>query len=439
MINGLNDHTPVSPRVMTSTTRNDEVEQQKQNLKKQAEALRKVMTNGIDTAEISDEARALAANGDAPIIFNKNTAESTAPLDETEGLATREERDATAKNYDKILEDLRAEYGEEGAMRRFDKIMEDAGYERVAENKNGIGPNGGTLPGMAAAFTAGVTMPPSGQGLSSSNLQTYSSIRGAMGSNGEVEYLAETYANYASDLSGEARGVTGTSVVSESTDLGALAANLLKKAGVELGEGESMRFNLNENGELSVYGGGFDAAEYAALQDALAADPSIARAFKAEYDSVAQVDTSSLAGAYDDGVRSVSYQAHRSFTYSASNPSAVVMTDSVSARSTGYNYQKKVSDSFDINADGRMASNGGVNLLSGDFENAQKIGQELQAKLNEAAETGGLIGSTVTQGEYDSIQAARSSVENLKPGTREWNIALGMGLVESPRSLITAK
>ena len=259
-----------------------------------------------------------------------------------------------------------------------------------------------------------------------------------MGRSGDVEYLAETYANYGSHLNRDVHDALAgvyeknmaaaqkgasfdlkeymtsrygsspqTSAVSASASLGTVAADLLQRAGVTLGEGENVHFGLHEDGSL-FFSGQFDEAEQKAIENVLASDPGIARAFKAEYDRVAMTDASSLAGAYSNGSRGVEYgEVSRSFIYSASEPSAVVMTDNISVRSTGYNYQKKVSDSFDINADMRMASDGGVNLISMDFENAQKVNKDLQARLNAAAESGATIASTLSKSEYDAIQKAR--------------------------------
>ncbi len=426
-----------APRTPTAYIRGDmEVDKRSQTLQKRAEKIREILANSPDIVDISDEARELAAT--ASVVFN--TTAKPGGLDETKGLATREEREETAKRYDKVLEDLRAEYGEEEAMRRFDKFMRDEGYEVVTDARNGGNPTGGLLPGMRfhPGFSAGVVLPPNGQEHSTSGMQTYSSIRGAVGRSGDVEYLAETYANYGSHLNRDVHDALAgvyeknmaaaqkgasfdlkeymtsrygsspqTSAVSASASLGTVAADLLQRAGVTLGEGENVHFGLHEDGSL-FFSGQFDEAEQKAIENVLASDPGIARAFKAEYDRVAMTDASSLAGAYSNGSRGVEYgEVSRSFIYSASEPSAVVMTDNISVRSTGYNYQKKVSDSFDINADMRMASDGGVNLISMDFENAQKVNKDLQARLNAAAESGEAIASTLSKSEYDAIQKAR--------------------------------
>lgn len=433
MITSVNNQNHAARPSLVFNSQSDEVLKQKQALQNQKDALRDLMSNGVDIAEISDEARAMA-------VAAREKASVFGPY------ATRDGRVEQGKNYDKILEDLRAEYGEKEAMKRFDKIMRDDGFEVVTEHANGIGPNGGfgSLPGMAGSLTAGVNMPPNGQGLSTSNLQSYSSVKGVAGADGGVDYLAETYANYASDLNPGVRdALTGvyeknlaaaqkdasfdlrgymrenfgdnpsTSAVSASTDLGAVARDLFQKAGVEVGGDERVRFSLNEDGSLYV-GGQFDEAEQARIDAVLEKDPGIAKTFKAEYDRVAMTDSSSLDGAYSSGGRSVSYgEAQRSFVFSGSEPSAVVMTDYIGVQTTGYNYQKKVADSFDINADARTAMGQGVNIVTLDFETAEKVNDALQAELDAAAAGGGTIASTMTKGEYNAIQAAeREMVKN---------------------------
>lgn len=438
---------------ITAGTQREEINKKREALESQAAKLAEILSGSKDSVEISDKARALSEaaknTADAPETSTQNVIAAAKKT-----LGTREGRDATAKDYNAVLEDLREQYGEEEAMRRFDAFMESEGFERVTEESNGMSASGG-LSGVLRAFTGGgistAGMPHIGRdGPLSSNLSTSSSLMGTFVS-GEVEYFAETYANYGANanqdvidaLSGlyqknlkSAQSGTSidldaymknnfgsnpqTSAVSASSNLGTVTANLLKTAGIELGENGKATFSLKEDGS-GLYISGVDDSEATqkAIDAALQKNPDILQAFKDEYNSVALTDTSSLDGAYNDGTRSVEYgDVSRSFTYSAQEPSVVVMTDYVDVNVNGYNYQKKVSDSFDTGADFHTLSDGGVKFtnnngrVSLDSESVaanQAINQKMNEDVRQALESGEEIKSTMTRKEFDAVQAERSA------------------------------
>lgn len=425
-------------------------------LQNQAASLAEIMSGSKDSVEISDQARALSeaaktSSGEAGASAHTvdtpedDIAESSAAATE-KTLGTRKGRDALAADYNAVLKELRGQYGEAEAMRRFDAFMESEGYERVAEDRpGGMKASGGLHAALRALITGFKVdgIPPLGQkGSLYSNLSTSSSIVGAF-SNGEVKYLAETYANYAAYANNEVRDAlnglyqknlesaqSGTSIdlaaymeknfssnpqisaVSVSTELGSIAAKLLEAAGVELGEGGFASFSLKEDNSGLYISGVFEDSEAVqkAIDSVLQQNPDMLQAFTHEYNRVALSDTTDLAGAYDDGMHSIEYgQAQRSFIYAASEPSAVVMTDAVGVRVTGYNYQKKVSDSFDTDADYHRVSDGGVSLVSRDFENHEIVNRQLGEDIRRAIETGEEIESTMTKEEHEAIQAERSA------------------------------
>ena len=415
-------------------------------LQNQAAKLAEILSGSKDSVEISDEARALSEA--MREITEGSNAEQESRAVRTGAVDTRENRTETAKDYNKILKDLRAEYGEEEAMRRFDKIMKEDGYELVTDPNNSSFSRASSLnPAFrfAGSFWMGDgDIPPLlvGKGLSQSNLQTQSTLKADI-IDGEVRYLAETHANYAAhfgqdvydalnglyqknlesaqskvsfDLGGYMKDHFGnnpqTSAVSASTELGTVAANLLKAAGVELGADDTVSFTLKADGSGLNISGTFEDNEavQAAVDAALKKNPDMLQAFKDEYNSVAMTDVSALDGAYNDGMRSVSYDdAFRSFIYSAREPSAVVMTDTVGVYSTGYNYQKKVSDSFDANADVTRVVGAGYSLSDSNYDH-QRVNRELEERVSRAMETGEQIESTMTKAESDAAREARGGV-----------------------------
>ncbi len=423
-------------------------------LQNQAASLAEIMSGSKDSVEISDQARALSeaaktssdeagASAHAVDTPEDDIAESSAAATE-KTLDTRKGRDAVAADYNAVLEELRGQYGEAEAMRRFDTFMESEGFARVTENSNGVKASGG-LNGLLRVFTgsfsSGMMPHIKRDGPLMSNLSSRSTLKGAL-VDGEVQYFAETYANYGAnankevidalsglyrknlesaqsktsiDLAGYMENHFGStsqiSVVSASEDLGAVAANLLKAAGIDLGADGTVSFSLKEDGNgLYITSGvsDYDAAQ-SAIDAALRKNPDMLQAFKNEYSSVALTDTSDLDGAYADGARSIEYgKAKRSFTYSAQEPSVAVMTDSISVAVTGYTYQKKVSDSFDTDADFHVLLDGGVNMITWDFESNQKINRQMNEDIRRALETGEEIEATMTREEYEAAQAARS-------------------------------
>ncbi len=421
-------------------------EQEKKKLeafRNQLEELAEIMSGKRDSVEISDEARSLS-----------NAArENTPRAAGAHAVDTREAREETAKDYNGILEDLRAEYGEEEAMRRFDTFMESEGFERVTGESHGMSASGG-LSGLGRVFTGLTTissagLPHIGRSPITSNMSASSKLMGTL-VNGEVRYFAETYANFGANahqdvldaLSGlyhknldAAQSETSvdlaaymekhfgsnpqTSVVSASEDLGAVAARLLKAAGIELGADERVGFSLKEDGS-GLYISGLFEDSYAvqdAVDSALQKNPDMLQAFKDEYNRVALSDTGALGGAYSDGTRSVEYgDVQRSFTYSADEPSAVVMTDTVVVKVTGYNYQKKVSDSFDTSADFHTLNDGGVRFTNNNgrisidpeaYAENQAIREKMTEDIHRALETGEKIEGSMTRAEYDAVREAR--------------------------------
>ncbi len=464
--NGIAAHAASSAAV-----KGGETEKELETLKKQASEIAEILSGAKDSVAISDEARALSQAAANTANTSGKTEASAQSVDAPEDdiaeqpaaaaqktLGSREGRNAIAAEYNAVLEELRGQYGEAEAMRRFDDFMASEGFERVTEDGGafgGVRASGG-VSGMLRAFagaslsTAGMPHIPSEQ--LTSNLSANSILRGAF-AGGEVRYFAETHANFGANvnqdvidalsglyqtnlesaLSGTSIDLAGymeehfnsnpqTSVISASEDLGAVAAKLLRAAGIDLGENGVATFSMKEDGSgLYVASAVIDDYEAAqnAVDAALRRNPDMLKAFRDEYNSAALTDTSALGGAYSDGAHSVEYgDVSRSFTYSAKEPSVAVMTDYVDVTVTGYNYRKKVSDSFDTDSDFHSVLDGGVRLT---FDNGrvgldpedlaanQKINRQMKEDITRAIETGEDIASTMTRGEYDAVQEARSA------------------------------
>lgn len=226
---------------------------------------------------------------------------------------------------------------------------------------------------------------------STASFNTHSTVTGVM-ENGEMKYTQSTWASYnasinsyfddaqefwknrnVDELSEQAGFDVGAYVdnlsvhwgkafaaESVNTDLGSIMSGILAEAGVALGAGENLVFNMSysDGGRINglfVYGNFGDAAlretMQSAIDQALARDPSILKRFVDEYNSVEEFDVGQLAGTYANGLQSNKYIQQRQFVMSGDQPSTVVMGSGLDFTQTGYTYVKKLSDTFDADAD----------------------------------------------------------------------------------------
>jgi hypothetical protein len=455
-----NNSTPSKGTFVSGTARETEVKSEElEALKKQSEELSDILSGNRDSVEISDAARAHAEimkaiqeqNVASVAASEKNTPDAAAPEDDgvavQKSMDTKEGRAAIATDYNAALDELRSQYGEAEAMRRFDEFMKSEGFEKIEYDDSGIfgnafhvnyGANYSADPRsrinsltihmeeaalqLKVAANLGAVL---GENRISFNRDSNLHLRSILQTdkiNGKSEYFAETTATFAAGFSDEVLSAidsffnrnigelqeevgfdlaalmkkyspTGqTSAVSVSRDLAAITNGLLKRAGMELGSGESvsMQVEADESGAVT---GLFVADErlQEVIDSAIASDPSILRAFSREYGSVA-VDVDSLNGQYGGESHSVDYvHAKREFILSGDDPSAMIMADTLGIRSTGYTYQKKVSDSFDPDVDSVST------LVRGD-------GAEVARAVDNAIKNGTTIASTVTREEFSAFQ-----------------------------------
>lgn len=419
MVNDVSRGLGVGTRsTRTAGAHREDVNKELEALQNQAAKLAEIMSGSMDSVEISDEARTLSEAAKA--IQEQNTTRAAA-------MGTKEGREAIATNYNTVLDKLRSQYGEEEAMRRFDKYMESQGFEKVESDVigvfgNGVGKSSSTDPNSRFGGSLIVERADSGGKVSNalsrngvtfnsdSNLHLRSTIK-ADRINGKNEYLAETTATFAVEYSDEVldaidsffnrniddlqkqvgfdlakemekHSPTGQiSAVSVNKNLG----SILQRAGVEIGAGESISIRLatDENGVVSGLSVS-DGALQKVLDKAISSDPSILRAFAAEYSRV-EPNVDSLNGQYSGTGSSVDYvHAGREFILSGDDPSAVIMADKVGVQSTGYTYQKKVSGSFDPAADSVSAMvRGGGDELVREIDNALKSGTTIESTVGE--------------------------------------------------------
>ena len=408
-----------------------------ETLQNQAAKLAEILSGSRDSVEISDEARAL---------YNAAEKSSKEPETSTQNAArksmdSKEGREAIASGYNAVLDEFRSRYGEEEAMRRFDEFMKSEGFEKVEADGADVFGNGvhiGTSTDPRSHFNgASVVVERADAGGNVSNalrengvtfnndssLHLRSTIR-ADRVNGANKRLAETTASFAAEYSDDVlramdsffnrnlddlqKGVgfdlaaemkkhspTGQiSAVSTNKDLAAITNDLLRQAGITLGAGESlsMRLATDENGVVTGLSVG-DEQLQKAIDRAVSDDPSILRAFANEYGSVA-FDADSLDGQYGGAGRSVEYvHAGREFILSGDDPSTMIMADRIGVQSTGYTYQKKVSDSFDPDADS-------VSVI------VRGGGDELAREIDDALKSGATIASTVSEEEFNALPTA---------------------------------
>ncbi len=146
---------------------------------------------------------------------------------------------------------------------------------------------------------------------------------------------------------------------SVSTELGSKVSDILKQAGIILEAGQNLNLRIDYTdgaGKGLTVNTDFGDTEFknklqSVLNAALSADPSILSAFRAESARVPQYDLNSLVGAYSNSTQSNQFLQQRIFTMSGNHPSTIVMGSGLDHRQTGYTYIKKISNSFDVNAD----------------------------------------------------------------------------------------
>ncbi len=146
---------------------------------------------------------------------------------------------------------------------------------------------------------------------------------------------------------------------SVSTDLGSMVNDILNQAGIKLEPGQNLNLRIDYEGTTSmrlIANTDFGDEEMqkrlqSILNAALSEDPNILSAFKAESDRVAEYDLTALEGAYSNSTQSNKFLQQRLFTMSGNHPSTIVMGSGLDHRQTGYTYIKKLSNSFDANAD----------------------------------------------------------------------------------------
>lgn len=145
---------------------------QQETLEKQQHSLTQVLNGEADTVEISDEARSLSAaarelaereaatkeQAEAGVTVKSplptsststswNAAANGAKVSTTaDAIYGKDERKATGEYYGEVLKNLRSEYSEDEAMRRFDEFMQSEGYELMPADGSGVLRNG--IPGQ---------------------------------------------------------------------------------------------------------------------------------------------------------------------------------------------------------------------------------------------------------------------------------------------------
>lgn len=461
-------------KVIVNDNAGTEEAKRKETLENQAKALSEFIEQ--DTVEISDEARALSeaartlSEKEAALEEQPTTVVIEAPKSEeaaatnnstgakvtTAAASAVEERKETVKNYNEILNDLRSQYDEVEALRRFNEIMEADGYEVVTDfnGTSGVRETFGTSTSTRYTgnrWLATLDNDPirgiwTADNKNDSNLRTHSYIY-ADEINGQTNYLAGTYSNYSAAVNDEVKealnalyyenlktaqgkidgidleeyankvfgsGSSPNSIVSASRDLGSITQDLLKKTGVTLSEGQNVSFELfqDENGEFTGLhvSGDVDMEKVQKEVDRIIAkDPSILQAFVDEYNSVDFIDVSSLDGQFDNGVQSLKYSnGGRKFVISGDDLSVTVMTEGVNVMASGYVYQKKESDAFDPYADSTSVVAGFAGF-DGDETDYQKVREDLENAITSAVESGEQIQSTVTEDEWNKATAGKSS------------------------------
>jgi hypothetical protein len=361
---------------------------------------------------------------------------------------TIEGRQAAAKDYDAILTDLRKQYGEAEAMRRFDAIMRADGFELVETTGSG--------PQMAGGHTSSVTglaqqptsiygnsdkeltyaMREGNEGIAGKNIVLQSNMYGTH-HNGNAEVATESWAIFSpdrpyskelqdywqnrhldavreeADFDADAymaglSNASQRSAVDVDTDTGSLVARILTENGIELGEGASIDLGLNDRGEITVGGTGVE--DPYALFTALNASPELKSAMRNHMTTPPMENVSELPGAYADGERSVEYSTQRQVTYSASAPSSVVVNDYLGVTGKGYTYAKKAGDYFDPDANSSNISSQvpiTERLANGaDSYAAQVVAsdQAVNDKLAEAVATGKPVYGTIAKDTADQVK-----------------------------------
>lgn len=328
---------------------------------------------------------AFADRNAAPAYAPSTTAKKTAST--IPSVATADDRRSTAEQYNALLADLRSRYSEAEAMRQFDEILRDDGYELIANipaGPLGLNSKSGKISGLAENLCSlyGNCDKELIEELSGAradidrdaSLVMQSNVYGGW-VNGKPEASAESWAlfspdrpfsaelqnywknRYAGELDASAGLDVGAfisklpdsaqrSAVAVNTDIASIVSGLLKENGIELESGEHLHLGFDPKFGVTV---NLDARP--GVSDIFAESPELRAAVEAQFYTPPPEDISKLPGLYEDGDRSIDYSINRYITYSADEPSAVVVNDFLNVLGNGYTYAKKTGDHFDPNAE----------------------------------------------------------------------------------------
>ncbi len=380
-----------------------------------------------------------AANTYAPSTTGKTTS-SNIP-----SVATANDRRDTADYYNNLLKDLRSQYSESEAMQRFDKILRDDGYELITNLPDGplvSNSKSGKISGLAdklysiygncdeeliaelsdarASIDRGA------------NLFMQSNIYGGW-VNGKAEVSAESWAifspdrplsaelqdywknRYSSEL-GDSAGLDvdafmsklpdseQRSAVAVNTDIASIVSGLLKENGIELASGEHLDIGFHPDVGVTV---NLDA--HPGVGEIFSKSPELRAAVEAQFYNPPLEDVSKLPGVYEDGSRSVDYTLNRHFTYSADEPSAVVVNDFLNVVSNGYTYAKKTGDHFDPNAE--SLNTGQVVPVASSFFHDDDFFAHVQSALGAA---NGIIRRALDSGQTVEATIPRSVLDDTR-------------------------
>lgn len=346
-------------------------------------------------------------------------------------ITTAAGRQEAGKNYDAILKELRGQYDEPEAMRRFDEIMRADGFERVEYANSCVSfalgdkdDKAGGFPHHPGALTRGPhfeLMMPLGSSVKDMNIVMMSKVSG-LPVDGKAQIAAESWAIYAAERPyseamqsywqnrymdsaqeqadfdvGEFMAAlpdaAQRSVVAVDEDFGALVSDILQRNGIELENGSRLEFDLDCRGAVIVRGGGG-----VVLDDFFRSSPEFMAAFKDRMSNPPPENISPLAESFRDGDRSVQYSTARSFFFRAGEPAATVTVDYLGVAGEGYTYVKKAGDYFDPRAECVGATSGvifpilpGEDMMGMDGESVAATNAFLARAIEEGEPTGGDI------------------------------------------------
>lgn len=347
-------------------------------------------------------------------------------------ITTAEGRKEAGKNYDAILKELREQYNEPEAMRRFDEIMRAEGFERV-ENANScvsfvLGSDDDKAGGFPHHPIALSRMPHDeltrqlGSSAKDTNIVMMSKVSG-IPVDGKTQIAAESWVVYGAgrpysdsmqsswqnrylDSAREQAGfdidefmaalpdASQRSVVAVDDGFGALIDDILRQNGIELESGSRLEFDVDCRGDLIVRGGG-DAVPDGIFRSS----PEFLAAFQEHMNNPPPEDISQFASSFEDGDRSVKYSTTRSVFFRSGEPSATVTVDYLGVAGEGYTYVKKAGNYFDPRAESVGATSGvilpvmpGEDMLEMDGESVAATNAFLARAIEAGEPTAGDIG-----------------------------------------------